>query len=151
MELLEQMGHDVDTVFDEGLNSKSDRKFGKLFGRMIVSNYSRPGFLKHPPVAPGTHAGILILRLHDPGRENLFRRILAVFQGKMLNHGNDVCRDTDRKLRFSVHRLLEWLKMVILLPVRLDQGCQFFTRRVRLLQEGGFIGQAGVLDDDFQN
>jgi predicted nuclease of predicted toxin-antitoxin system len=79
--ILEQMGHDVDTVFGEGLNGKSDDVIWEAVrqnDRFLITQDL--DFSNIHQFAPGTHAGILILRLHDPGRENLFRKILTVFQ-----------------------------------------------------------------------
>ena len=99
--LLSQMGHDVDTAFSEGLNGKSDEAVWEAVcqnDRFLITQDL--DFSNIHQFAPGTHAGILILRLRDPGRENLFRRIAAVFQREDVESWKRCfVVITDRKLR----------------------------------------------------
>lgn len=100
-DVLEQMGHDVDTVFDEGLKGKSDEEIWaavRQHDRFWITQDL--DFSNIHQFTPGTHAGILILRLRDPGRKNLFRRILTVFQGEDVESWKRCfVVITDRKLR----------------------------------------------------
>ena len=79
--ILHDMGHDVDTAIAEGLAGKPDemvRRFANAAGRFLITqdlDFSDIRFL-----APGTHPGILLVRLHDPGRSALLQRVAAVFR-----------------------------------------------------------------------
>lgn len=80
-DLLEQLGHDVDTVLEENLTGKSDEIIWEAVrqdDRFLITQDL--DFSNIHKFAPGTHAGILILRLRDMGRQNIFQRILAIFQ-----------------------------------------------------------------------
>jgi len=101
--LLEQIGHDVDTVLDEGLNGKSDEEIWEAVQKnnhfLITQDLD---FSNIHQFAPGTHAGILILRLRDPGRENLFRRVSTLFQMEDVESWKRCfVVITDRKLRIQ--------------------------------------------------
>jgi len=80
-DLLEQLGHDVDTVLAERLNGKPDEMVwdsAQQAGRFLITQDL--DFSNIRRFAPGTHEGVLILRLRDPGRDSLFKRVLEAFQ-----------------------------------------------------------------------
>jgi predicted nuclease of predicted toxin-antitoxin system len=100
-EFLKQIGHDVDTVYEEGLNGNTDEAIWeavKQNDRFLITQDL--DFADIHQFAPGTHAGILILRLREPGRENLFQRMLSVFQNEEVESWHRCfVVITDRKLR----------------------------------------------------
>jgi hypothetical protein len=50
--------------------------------------------------APGTHAGLLLVRLARPGRNALFERIVSVFQTENVDEWKEcLVVVTDRKIR----------------------------------------------------
>lgn len=78
---LSERGYEVDTVLQEGLEGLQDsevwdaaRKGGKFF---ITQDLD---FSDARKFAPGTHPGLLLLRLRDPGRVALAQRAMAIFQ-----------------------------------------------------------------------
>jgi predicted nuclease of predicted toxin-antitoxin system len=65
-DVLTQTNHDVDTVPDEQLNGASDRRVvdaATKAGRLLITLDRGLGDLRMYP--PGTHAGILVLRVSD--------------------------------------------------------------------------------------
>ncbi len=77
---LNNLGHDVDTVINEGLQGKKDPdvwKAAQLSERFFITqdlDFSDIRLFK-----PGTHCGILLLRLQHPGRMHLINRICTMF------------------------------------------------------------------------
>lgn len=75
------LGHDVHSVFDENLAGEPDEKIWhactgeELF--LITQDLDFSDVRKYPP---GTHAGIMILRVADDSRENLIRVVLQAFK-----------------------------------------------------------------------
>jgi predicted nuclease of predicted toxin-antitoxin system len=98
---LKQMGHDVDTVFTDNINGKPDAVIwdaAQQTGRFLITQDL--DFSNIHRFSPGTHAGVLIVRLRDPGRENIFRRLLAIFQTEDVESWKHCfVVITDRKLR----------------------------------------------------
>ena len=82
--ILSKLGHDVDTVLKQRLGGGDDsRDFSDIRG-----------------LSPGTHHGLLLLRLRDPGRNALARRIRASFETEDVhNWAGCVVVATDRKIR----------------------------------------------------
>jgi predicted nuclease of predicted toxin-antitoxin system len=78
---LTELGHNVDTVLAERLAgmddaiiwqaAQSDRRF------LVTQDLDFSDVRKY---APGTHHGLLLVRLPQPGRTALFERIVALFQ-----------------------------------------------------------------------
>jgi predicted nuclease of predicted toxin-antitoxin system len=80
-QLLATLGHDTDTVPQEGLAGKSDADIwavAQTAGRFLVTQDLDFSDIRR--FAPGTHEGLLLVRLRAPGREALTRRIHDVFQ-----------------------------------------------------------------------
>ena len=78
---LATLGHEVDTVFDEGLQGHAD---GDVFagaqqsGRFLITQDL--DFSDVRTFAPGSHSGILLLRLFAPGRTALRQRVRMLFE-----------------------------------------------------------------------
>jgi predicted nuclease of predicted toxin-antitoxin system len=78
---LSNLGHEVHTLADEKLNGADDREVWQVAQRearfLITQDLD---FSDLRQFAPGTHHGILLVRLQAPGRESLIRRVLDLFQ-----------------------------------------------------------------------
>jgi len=69
---LRDLGHDVDTVLDEGLGGQSDAAIWEAVqseGRFLVTQDL--DFSDMRRFAPGTHHGILLIRLEDQEQPRL--------------------------------------------------------------------------------
>lgn len=76
-------GHGVSTVPEEGLQGAPDQKVwsaAQTEGRFLITQDLH--FADVRTFAPGTHGGVLIVRLSMPGRKALFERILSVFMAE---------------------------------------------------------------------
>jgi len=81
VEALAHLGHDVDTVFQESLRGKDDPtvwKTTQAAGRFLISQDLY--FSDIRTHSPGTHHGVLLVRLVDPSRESMTKRIVEVFE-----------------------------------------------------------------------
>jgi hypothetical protein len=78
--LLASSGHDVDTVRDENLTGQVDEIVWNASQRehrfFITQDLDFADIRKY---TPGTHEGILLVRLWMPGRATLISRINALF------------------------------------------------------------------------
>jgi predicted nuclease of predicted toxin-antitoxin system len=76
------MGHDVHTVFDEGLAGQTDEILWKACQSelrfLVTQDLAFSDVRKYPP---GSHAGIMVVRLGDDSRENLIRSVEQAWQG----------------------------------------------------------------------
>jgi predicted nuclease of predicted toxin-antitoxin system len=80
-EPLSRLGHDVDTVLQENLKGKDDPSVWKAAQeakRFLVSQDLYFSDIRSH--SPGTHQGVLLIRLIDPSREDLFNRIVEIFE-----------------------------------------------------------------------
>jgi predicted nuclease of predicted toxin-antitoxin system len=80
-EPLARLGFDVDTAPQEKLKGKDDPAIwdaSQRAGRFLVTQDLYFSDIRNH--APGTHHGILLVRMVDPSRESLFERILEVFE-----------------------------------------------------------------------
>ena len=80
-DLLKFLGHDVHTTLDQGLNGKSDIEIwnaAQSESRFLITQDL--DFSDRRKFAPGTHAGILLIRLHNPSRRNLIATIEQIFR-----------------------------------------------------------------------
>lgn len=78
---LAELGHDVDAVLDEGLVGRDDAEVwaaSQWAGRFLITQDL--DFPDEGKYTPGTHAGLLLVRLPRPGRVALFERVSALFQ-----------------------------------------------------------------------
>ena len=95
------LGHDVDTVASEGLKGKPDSDVWGAARRdrrfLITQDLD---FSDVREFKPGTHPGLLLLRLREPGANALVNRIRAVAQAEGLeSFARCFVVLTDRKLR----------------------------------------------------
>lgn len=78
---LIQHGHDVDTVPSEGLAGKDDGvvwEAAQADGRFFITQDL--DFSDVRRYTPGTHHGLLLVRLPQPGRTALFERVATLFR-----------------------------------------------------------------------
>lgn len=79
--VLTGLGHDVDTVLDEHLAGRDDDDVwdaAQAAGRFLVTQDL--DFSDARTYSPGTHHGLLLLRLPQPGRQALVDRISMLFR-----------------------------------------------------------------------
>ncbi len=98
---LSLLAHDVDTVESEGLKGRSDADVwgaSQFDGRLLITQDL--DFSDVRRFKPGTHHGLLLVRLREPGGNALLRRIRAVAQEEGLeSFAGCFAVLTDRKLR----------------------------------------------------
>jgi len=91
---LKALDHSPDHVKDEKLTGHPDRDVWERAQKedrfFITQNLDFSDIREHPP---GTHSGLLLVRLRIPGRKALRDRILQVFQSEPV---------TDRSRKFVV-------------------------------------------------
>lgn len=78
---LTELGHDVDTVPSEGIAGQDDSVVWKVTQadhRFFITQDL--DFSDIRQFAPGTHYGLLLVRLPQPGRTALFDRVAGMFQ-----------------------------------------------------------------------
>ena len=98
---LTLLGHDVDTIEKEKLTGSSDPVVWEAAQRaarfLITQDLDFSDVRKYQP---GTHHGLLLVRLAVPGRNALFERIHGLFQSEDTSawHGCFIVA-THRKLR----------------------------------------------------
>jgi predicted nuclease of predicted toxin-antitoxin system len=81
IEPLTRLGHGVDTVLQVNLRGKDDPsvwKASRETERFLVSQDLYFSDIRSH--SPGTHHGVPLIRLTDPSREDLFKRIVEVFE-----------------------------------------------------------------------
>lgn len=74
--ILQAAGHDVDTVADEGLVGADDRTLSHTAtsaGRLVLTMDRGFGDIRRYP--PGTHAGIVVLRVDDQAAPAVARAV----------------------------------------------------------------------------
>lgn len=79
--LLAALGHDVDTVPAEGIGGEDDDvvwRAAQADGRFLVTQDL--DFSDARKYAPGTHHGLLLIRLPQPGRIALQDRVTILFR-----------------------------------------------------------------------
>lgn len=80
-ELLAQLGHDADTVPQEALSGRPDPEVWRAAQnekRFLITQDLDFADLRR--FEPGTHCGILLVRLSNPSRRHLIERIHGVFR-----------------------------------------------------------------------
>jgi len=79
--VLSDLGNDVDTVPAEGLKGKPDLDVWREAQRerrfLVTQDLD---FSDRRTYQPGTHCGLLLLRLREPSRESLIRRVEEIFR-----------------------------------------------------------------------
>jgi predicted nuclease of predicted toxin-antitoxin system len=98
---LAVLGHDVHTVYEEELIGVNDPRIwaaAQNEGRFLITQDL--DFADIRRFAPGTHHGILLVRLHSPSRMNLINRIRELFNTENVNSwGGCFVVATERKVR----------------------------------------------------
>jgi predicted nuclease of predicted toxin-antitoxin system len=98
---LEALGHDVDTVIQEALTGRDDEEVWRATQtaeRFFITQDLDFSDLRR--FVPGTHGGLLLLRMHEPGRLAVARRIETLFQTQETESWKKCfVLATDRKLR----------------------------------------------------
>lgn len=101
VDALALLGHDVDTVFAEGLTSRPDGEVwdaAQTAGRFLITQDL--DFSDMRRFQPGTHPGILLVRLRNPGRNALFLKVKTLFESEATDTWSGCfVVATDRKLR----------------------------------------------------
>ena len=99
--ILAERGHDVDTVLRENLVGQDDTSIWK--GAQDTKRFLITQDLDFSDVrrfAPGSHHGLLLIRLRDPGRNALARRLRDIFEFEDVEDWKGCfVVATDRKLR----------------------------------------------------
>lgn len=83
VETLTQLGHDTDSVQEEGLQGSSDPDVwaaAQATGRFLVTQDL--DFSDVRKFAPGTHYGLLLVRLANPSRRALTTYIESLFRAE---------------------------------------------------------------------
>lgn len=78
---LVELGHDAYSVEEEGASGWDDKRVFQLAveaGRFFITQDL--DFADVRALAPGTHPGIMVVRLAEGGRRALHRRITAIFR-----------------------------------------------------------------------
>jgi predicted nuclease of predicted toxin-antitoxin system len=79
--ILTTLGHDVDSVAQEGLRGRDDAdvwRAAQAAGRFFITQDLDFSDIRR--YTPGTHRGLLLVRLREPGRRALTARIRALFE-----------------------------------------------------------------------
>lgn len=99
--VLRQLGHDVHTTPQENLGGSTDREIWEAAqneSRFLITQDLDFSDLRK--FAPGTHSGVLLVRLHFPSRLDLIERIGEVFRAETLNEWTGCfVVATERKIR----------------------------------------------------
>jgi predicted nuclease of predicted toxin-antitoxin system len=103
--ILTGMGHDVDTVPKEKLSGKDDEQIWKAAQKaerfLITQDLD---FSDVRQFVPGTHQGLMLVRLRNPGRKALFKRIQSIFQTEdVLSWKSCIIVVTEIKIRLRCH------------------------------------------------
>lgn len=81
VELLAARGFDADSAGSEGLSGHDDASIwtaAQRDGRLLLTQDLDFSDIRR--FKPGSHAGILLLRLHDPSRRRLIQRTTDLFE-----------------------------------------------------------------------
>jgi predicted nuclease of predicted toxin-antitoxin system len=79
--ILDNLGHDVHTVQQENLTGALDLRIwnsAQKESRLFVTQDMDFSDLRQ--FMPGTHSGVLLVRLHTPSWKRLVKRIIEIFQ-----------------------------------------------------------------------
>jgi predicted nuclease of predicted toxin-antitoxin system len=95
------LGYDVDTVFDEGLVGRDDGQVWRAAqaeSRFLITQDL--DFSDARKFAPGSHHGLLLLRLRDPGRRALAAVVREIFASQnVADWARCFVVATERKIR----------------------------------------------------
>ena len=100
-EMLANLGHDADTVADEELKGQPDLKIWQVAQgseRFLITQDL--DFSDVRAFVPGSHHGVLLVRLGNPSRRALLERLRYLFQAEDVESwARCFVVVTDRKLR----------------------------------------------------
>jgi predicted nuclease of predicted toxin-antitoxin system len=88
---LRELGHDVHTTQQGNLSGCDDSKLlaeSQIEGRTLITQDL--DFSNSRRFTPGTHHGIVLIRLHSPSRLRLVERMQEAFQTEPVVNGRDV-------------------------------------------------------------
>ena len=95
------LGHDVDTVHGEQLTGRADPDVwsaAQSARRFLITQDLDFSDIRR--YKPGTHAGLLLVRLPRPGRNALLDRVTALFRTEQIeNWAGCLVVATDQKVR----------------------------------------------------
>ena len=98
---LTDLGHDVETVLEEGLAGHADTHIWQIVQqekRVLITQDL--DFSDAREFLPGTHSGILVVRLSAPSRERLLARVPEIFQTEAVHQWSGcLVVVTDHKVR----------------------------------------------------
>jgi hypothetical protein len=98
--VLSNFGHDVDTVRAEQLAGRDDADIwsaAQSAGRFLITQDLDFSDLRR--YTPGTHAGLLVVRLSRPGRGALLERVSLLFATELVDEWRGcLVVATDRKV-----------------------------------------------------
>lgn len=99
--ILSSLHHDVHTVAEENLSGASDREVWEAAQRDVRFLITQDlDFSDLRRFLPGTHCGILLVRLRSPDRQSLIRRVVEVFEHEEVDHWSGCfVVATERKVR----------------------------------------------------
>lgn len=99
--ILKQLGHETDTVPQEGLAGQNDTQVweaAQKAGCFLITQDLDFSDIRR--FVPGAHHGILLVRLRDPGRNALVKRIQVLFQTEEVERWQGcLVVVTERKIR----------------------------------------------------
>lgn len=99
--LLKEFGHDVHTALDEHLMGHRDSEIWEAVqteSRLLITQDL--DFSDARRFVPGTHHGIILVRLHSPSRRSLIERIVELFQTESIDEWSGCfVVVTERKIR----------------------------------------------------
>ena len=99
--VLTTLGHDVDTVHGEQLTGRADPEVwsaAQSARRFLITQDLDFSDIRR--YRPGTHAGLLLVRLPRPGRNALLDRVTALFRTEQIeNWAGCLVVATDQKVR----------------------------------------------------
>jgi predicted nuclease of predicted toxin-antitoxin system len=98
---LQALGHDVDTVRSEQLAGRGDNEVWRAaqsVDRFLITQDL--DFSDVRRYTPGTHAGLLLVRLAQPGRDALVARVAMLFETEPVDQWRScLVVATDHKVR----------------------------------------------------
>ena len=101
--VLSNLGYDVDTVIDEGLAAQDDDAVWhatQQAQRLLVTQDL--DFSDIRKFRPGTHCGLVLVRLRDPSRAALIERVRGIFSNEAVEEwAGCFVVATEHKLRVS--------------------------------------------------
>jgi predicted nuclease of predicted toxin-antitoxin system len=99
--LLKNLGHDVHALRDERLLGRADAEIWESTqkeSRFLITQDLDFSDLRQ--FAPGSHHGLLLVRLRSPNRRDLIERIVALFQNESVGEwAGCFVVATERKIR----------------------------------------------------